>query len=95
MGCISDTECGEGRKEPRAPRVHSGIEDLLLPPRAESGSKATGKGSFKDTSGRGGVTMGRERVGHLSGQNSHRPSLSFEAPLLWNLKSGCARLSWH
>lgn len=45
-----------------APRVHSGAEDLLLSPRAEGGSKATGKGSFKDTLGRGEVLMGRERA---------------------------------
>lgn len=57
----SYTECGEVRVE-GAPRVHSGAEDLLLSPRAEGGSKATGKGSSKDTLGRGEVLMGRERA---------------------------------
>lgn len=46
-----DTECGDVREEgtARAPRVHSGTEDLLLSPRAECRSKATGKCGFKET----------------------------------------------
>lgn len=87
-GHTGDTECGELREEgtARAPSSQWSRGSLAFP-RAEGGSKATGKGSFKDTLGRGGVLMGRERA---TFRDRIRTGL---APLLWNRGSWCARVS--